>query len=199
MIAVVICGSLSQPDTLAEAKAAEEAAGRLVTAWPHGERIPDEDAYQVWLRAIRDADQVVVVPKPDGSLGDATLGEIVMAFCHRKPVRIHLGPTVHSGPAAYHASGCHTPQAPDAPFGCVLPGGPEYADLPDCEACEGMGKDRAAVDAWYESAPSPAEVREVLGMARHGEQQRRADALARGDDLTAHYPQVSADGREVTR
>ncbi len=73
---VVVCGSLAHPNRIAAAVAAEQAAGRTVIAWPSVNDGMDEDeAAAVWRAHIAAADEVLVVPKPDGCLGTATAAE----------------------------------------------------------------------------------------------------------------------------
>lgn len=241
MTTVVICGSRQDPDRIHAARVAEEAAGRLVLADPtQGPTLGDAAAYRLWRAHIQNADEVLVVPRPDGTLGTSTRGELSYALLLGRTVRIYLG-TVHGGPAAYHASGCHTPQAADTPvytteaiLALLRPHradgtpAPElsqderariwHAAVTDTEApdpqtrvrpmkaaatyhwlvCESWGDDDQLANADWDRRREQARTSGPLWP--DPEQQRRADALARGDDLAAHYPQVSADGREeVTR
>lgn len=51
----------------------------------------------------------------------------------------------------------------ELPVGRAQPG-TEFAALPDCTACGGNGRDRAAVEAWYQSTPDLTEVMAALGL-----------------------------------
>jgi hypothetical protein len=73
---VVICGSVANPDLVAAAVAAEQAVGRTVIARPStDDGMSESAAAAARRRHIERCDEVVVVAKPDGTLGAATAGE----------------------------------------------------------------------------------------------------------------------------
>jgi hypothetical protein len=85
---VVICGSLAHPDRIAAAALAEQAAGREVIAVPSGDDgLSPAGAAAAWREHIRAADRVVVVRKPDGTIGSSTSEERGFA--------IRLGREIH--------------------------------------------------------------------------------------------------------
>lgn len=84
----VICGSTRNMDLL---HAAARAATRLGYAvhMPHLTEVDDRLATELaamWRALIAHAMVVVIVPKPDGTLGDATAGELAYAQEQGKPV-----------------------------------------------------------------------------------------------------------------
>lgn len=82
---VVVCGSLAYPELLRQAAAAYP-ADNVVVPVADGERSAAEyDA--LWLVLILLADLVVVVRKPDGSLGVSAAREVAWAVEHGVPVR----------------------------------------------------------------------------------------------------------------
>lgn len=83
---VVICGSTSQLDDLAAAAAPYQAQGREVLVPTASDR-PAADLDREWMEAIPRASLVVVVRKPDGSVGAQTFVEVVRAYECGVPVR----------------------------------------------------------------------------------------------------------------
>ncbi|GAA3032599.1 hypothetical protein GCM10020000_07040 [Streptomyces olivoverticillatus] len=84
----VVCGSTRHMDLL---HAAARAATRLGYAvhMPHLTEVNDRLALELaamWRALIADAMVVVIVPKPDGSVGDATAGELAYAEELGKPI-----------------------------------------------------------------------------------------------------------------
>lgn len=82
---VVVCGSISQAPLLAGVAAALRATGSEVLH-PQPSARPEADLIDEWMSAIEAADLVVVVPKPDGSLGAQTTRELRHAITHRRSV-----------------------------------------------------------------------------------------------------------------
>lgn len=82
---VVICGSLAHPDRLQQAAQHYQDAGYDVLV-PQRDDRPAEVLDAIWRREIPNADLVVVVRKPDGSLGAATVGELIVADAFAVPV-----------------------------------------------------------------------------------------------------------------
>ncbi|MGK5730214.1 hypothetical protein [Streptomyces sp. URMC 124] len=84
----VICGSTKHMDRLQAAAATCTRQGWAVHM-PHLTEVDDrlaETLAAMWRALIAEATVVVVVPKPDGSLGDATAGELAYAEGLGKPV-----------------------------------------------------------------------------------------------------------------
>lgn len=77
----VICGSTRHPNALHTA-AQEWTRRGYAVHMPHITDATGELATQLadmWRALIADADMVVIVPKPDGTLGEATRGEMEWA------------------------------------------------------------------------------------------------------------------------
>lgn len=70
---VVVCGSMAHPQPLADAVAAETAAGHTVVACPVRDTRIDPGE---WARRIFHADRVVIVTKPGGGLGETTTADL---------------------------------------------------------------------------------------------------------------------------
>jgi len=87
-VKVAIIGSLFHPGLLHAVAAAETRAGRDVIAIPRFAADTDEpaavEAYKPYLAT---ADEIVVVPRPDGTLGRWSLLEVSYAATLGKPVR----------------------------------------------------------------------------------------------------------------
>lgn len=82
----VICGSLTCQAAIDTAAAYYRREGHQVLApTPDPTRTPAEHD-QRWLDAIAQADLVVIVPKPDGTLGEQTTRELAKAGEHNRPV-----------------------------------------------------------------------------------------------------------------
>ena len=83
----VICASLSQPDEITAVAARLTDAGYKVIAPVIDQSVPPEEHDQRWLNHITTADLVVIIPKPDGTLGAAVARELAWARTNRVPVR----------------------------------------------------------------------------------------------------------------
>ncbi len=86
---VVVCGSLAHPDLIVAAVRAEQTAGRTVLAWPVADAsIPEAEHAAAWRRWIDRCDEVVVVRKPDGTLGASTRAELAYAVATGRRSRL---------------------------------------------------------------------------------------------------------------
>lgn len=84
----VICGSTRHPNAL-HAAAAEWTRRGYAVHMPHIAGATGELAtvlIDMWRHLIADAAVVVIVPKPDGTLGDATRAEMAWAVLNGVPV-----------------------------------------------------------------------------------------------------------------
>lgn len=88
---VCVCASVSHPEALDEAVRTLTLAGHLVLApVPIGRTPTDEEAdtlRQLHEARIRLADEVVVVPKPDDTIGASVRAEAEYARSLGKPIR----------------------------------------------------------------------------------------------------------------
>lgn len=84
----VICGSTRHPNAL-HAAAAEWTRRGYAVHMPHLAGATGDLAARLadmWRHLIADADMVVIVPKPDGTLGEATRAEMEWAELNGVPV-----------------------------------------------------------------------------------------------------------------
>jgi hypothetical protein len=84
---VVICGSLQYPMDIFEATVAEWQAGHQVhgpSSQPHIGRAEHDRRHR---EQIDLADEVLIVVKPDGSIGESTMAELAYAVGGGKPIR----------------------------------------------------------------------------------------------------------------
>lgn len=90
---VVICGSTSQLPALAALASTYAQDGRDVL-YPQDSDRPGPDLDREWMDAIPGASLVVVLRKPDGSLGSQTTAEAICAVAHSVPVHWWMPPGV---------------------------------------------------------------------------------------------------------
>lgn len=82
---VVVCGSRQHPELIQHV--IREHAPRVV-AWPLMRLPQGVDPHSFWRGAIAAASLVVVVHKPDGSLGESVAAELAYARALNKTIRI---------------------------------------------------------------------------------------------------------------
>lgn len=85
---VVVCGSLDYPELIEKAVTVVQAAGGELIAYPAADGLSEHEAAELWRRHIDAADEVVIVTKPDGTLGASTVLELGHAIAAGKRVGI---------------------------------------------------------------------------------------------------------------
>lgn len=88
---VVICASLSQQDDIMQATLVEWNNNNRVFGPAANPAIPATEHDRIHREHIYHADEVLVIAKRDGSLGEAVTGELLYAEAHGKPVRYWNG------------------------------------------------------------------------------------------------------------
>lgn len=148
---VCLCGSTAQADTFAEANRVETAAGRIVLAPGCDLKTPhplwDDPERQGELKTNLDAlhrakidyaDEVVIIAKADGSLGESTRRELAYARQRGKPTRFwappHLLEVDTDGTWQLTCTAAPTdparPCAPSVACGCPTSAATELAPCP---------------------------------------------------------------------